>query len=142
MSLSAAPDKPKMRLTAEAMDHLMEYGWSGNVRELKNVIVRAGNLAPNNVIEKSDLQLRGATFAPSPSEMTHPNLPVVAADAPFAIDLGTEFKDAKQAVVENFEIQYLEKLMVVHEGNISQASRAAGLTRYHLRELLKKYDLK
>ena len=133
------PDLPKMRLTAEAMDHLMEHGWPGNVRELRNVIMRAGNLATGSAIEKSDLLLNAAFGAPSPT---------VQQDAApqdghhFEVDISHEFKNAKQELIERFEILYLEELMEAHEGNISQASRAAGLTRYHLRELLKKYDLK
>ncbi|MFB6375780.1 MAG: sigma 54-interacting transcriptional regulator [Bradymonadaceae bacterium] len=36
------PDRPRMRLTADAMDMLMSYSWPGNVRELKNAIRRRG----------------------------------------------------------------------------------------------------
>ena len=54
------------------------------------------------------------------------------------MNIDLEFKDAKQALLDEFEGIYLARLMDRHSGNISQASRAAGLTRYHLRELLKK----
>jgi DNA-binding NtrC family response regulator len=132
-------DEPMPRLTAEALDALMAYAWPGNVRELKNVITRAASLAPGHVIDRADLLLRGdlAPVAPMAAPAAKPPAPA----AP-AIDLTREFKDLKQEVIEHFEIAYLEALMASHEGNLSRAAKASGITRYHLRELLKKYDLR
>ena len=39
-------------------------------------------------------------------------------------------------------LSYVKEIIEQHGGNISRASRTSGLTRYHLRELLKKYELK
>ncbi len=135
------PDKPKMRLTAEAMEHLMKHDWPGNVRELRNVVFRAGNLAAGAAIDRSDLYLQSAMY-----DMGEGATGEVTADGDqvqrFIIDIEQEFKDAKAELIDRFEAQYLEELFEAHDGNISQASRSAGLTRYHLRELLKKHDLK
>ena len=134
---SRRPDRPKMRLTAPALEQLMRHPWPGNVRELRNVILRAGNLSTGAAIDQADLFLNDAVFgaeSSSPGSST-PHDRIV-------IDIAKEFKEAKAELVERFEEQYLGELMQEHEGNISQASRSAGLTRYHLRELLKKYDLK
>jgi DNA-binding NtrC family response regulator len=54
---------------------------------------------------------------------------------------GLSFKEAKARVLEDFEAQYLRALVERHDGNISRASQEAGLTRFHLRELLKKYGI-
>ncbi len=140
------PDKPKMRLTADAMDMLMAYDWPGNVRELKNVIERAGSLASDKTIDKSDLHMGnslggGMTDFSSSSAMSIPS-----ADDPdtsvISVDLSIPYKEGKQNLLDQFEYDYLERIMKEFEGNISQASKKAGLTRYHLRELLKKHDLK
>jgi transcriptional regulator with GAF, ATPase, and Fis domain len=143
------PDRPQMRLTASAMDMLLSYDWPGNVRELRNVIVRAANLAPNSAIEREDLQLGGARMSALATELEDADSASTTRVAGrggdehgFSIDISDPFKEAKQELVERFEIAYLERLMEAYEGNISQASSATGLTRYHLRELLKKYDLK
>lgn len=138
------PEQPKPRLTADALDAILAYSWPGNVRELKNVIVRAASLASNHVIERADLHLRGQLFAGAADVMPVNSAPApsIASEAPFSIDLERDFKDAKQEIVERFESAYLEALIAKYEGNISQASKATGLTRYHLRELLKKYELK
>ena len=48
---------------------------------------------------------------------------------------------SKQALLEEFESIYLRKLVERFRGNISQSAKSAGLTRYHLRELLKKHSV-
>ncbi|MFZ4735221.1 MAG: sigma 54-interacting transcriptional regulator [Bradymonadia bacterium] len=60
----------------------------------------------------------------------------------FPVDITAEFKDAKQALGDAFEAIYLRKLVLANKGNISQCAKVAGLTRFHLRELLKKHEIK
>ena len=55
---------------------------------------------------------------------------------------GLGFKQAKQTVVDAFEAAYLEALLSRNEGNITRSANEAGLTRYHLRELLKRHGVK
>ena len=55
---------------------------------------------------------------------------------------GLGFKGAKQTVVDAFEIAYLGALLTRNDGNITRSAQEAGLTRYHLRELLKRHGLK
>jgi DNA-binding NtrC family response regulator len=55
---------------------------------------------------------------------------------------GLGFKGAKQTVVDAFEMAYLGALMIRNDGNITRSAQEAGLTRYHLRELLKRHGLK
>lgn len=47
------------------------------------------------------------------------------------------YKEAKTG----FERDYLERLLAEHDGNVSKASRASGIARSHLIELLKKHGL-
>jgi two-component system response regulator AtoC len=46
-----------MEVSSEAMQCLIEYDFPGNVRELKNIIERASVLAPEGVLQPSDLPL-------------------------------------------------------------------------------------
>ncbi len=55
---------------------------------------------------------------------------------------GLGFKQAKQTVVDAFESAYLDALLTRNDGNITRSAHEAGLTRYHLRELLKRHGLK
>ena len=52
-----------------------------------------------------------------------------------------EFKEAKQRVIDAFEAAYLKSLLDKFGGNISRSAQAAGLTRYHLRALAKRYGI-
>ena len=54
-------------------------------------------------------------------------------------DRDASYKEAKQEVLDQFERDYIGRVYEEHGGNISKAARTAGLTRYHLRELLKKH---
>ena len=141
--MASRPDLPEIRLAAEAMDHLLRYDWPGNVRELKNVITRAASLSSEPTITRQDLHLRTSQNQSSPVPPPPPSPLSDGTDITLMppINLDVPFKDAKQEVIELFEGRYLRDLIRQHEGNISKASREAGLTRYHLRELLKKYDL-
>lgn len=139
---SRRPDLPKMRMTADAMDMLMSYTWPGNVRELKNVIERAANLANDGKIERADLQLANS-LGPAPAAAPQVSASQTSGDiSHITVDLNLPYKDGKQVVLNAYEYDYLKKIIAEFDGNISQASNEAGLTRYHLRELLKKHDLK
>ena len=141
--ISKRPDLQKPRLTADAMDVLMSHPWPGNVRELRNVIERAVSLCNDNTIDRSDLHLTGslggASAASAVSSMVLPSDPDMSR---INVDLTIPYKEAKSKILDQFEFDYLGRLIEEFDGNISRASKTAGLTRYHLRELLKKHDLK
>lgn len=48
---------PKPRLSDSALQALVEYHYPGNVRELENILERAGTLCEGGVIKPEDLQL-------------------------------------------------------------------------------------
>ena len=119
-----------LSLDAAALEDLKSHTWPGNVRELKNVLERAASLADGPKLQRHDLYLSGVT-PPAPANR----------GGSFQFDPKADFKSAKQSVLDEFELQYLDDLMSRSEGNISAAARDSGLTRYHLREILKKHDL-
>ena len=51
------------------------------------------------------------------------------------------FKEAKQSLLDDFETRYFSHLLETHDGNLSRAAASAGITRYYLRELLKRLGL-
>ena len=51
------------------------------------------------------------------------------------------FADAKKQAMEGFERRYLLDVLQRADGNISQASRLAGLDRSNFRRMLKRHDL-
>jgi DNA-binding NtrC family response regulator len=131
-----------MSFAEGALAALMDYSWPGNVRELRNVIERAMALCEGPQITPLDLVFgRESEAAGGPGARDIPPRHGPASFAPSLFEPGQEFKEAKQLVVEAFEAAYLSALLERHQGNISRAAQEAGLTRYHLRELLKRYQL-
>jgi DNA-binding NtrC family response regulator len=51
------------------------------------------------------------------------------------------FKEAKQVIVDDFERMYFDRLLAKTDNNLSRASAEAGITRYYLRELLKRLGM-
>ncbi|MGH1342007.1 MAG: sigma 54-interacting transcriptional regulator [Nannocystales bacterium] len=127
----------KPRLNDAAREALAAEQFPGNVRQLKNIIQRAAHLCRDSVIEPSDLHIGRREQAASPA-------PADAAPSSSGIDpalFDTPFKEAKQHMVDSFERAYFGKLLEKTDGNLSRASAEAGITRYYLRELLKRLGM-
>jgi DNA-binding NtrC family response regulator len=123
----------RIEVAEEAMRRLMTYPWPGNVRELKNTVERAASLGDGQQLTVRDLLPE--------SQKTPPEvLPGGTADQ--FVTEGLSFKEAKQRVLDAFEAAYLKVLLEKHGGNVTRAAEEAGLTRYHFRELAKRYGLR
>ena len=127
-----------LEVSPEAMRALRERQWAGNIRELKNVVERATSLGDGRGLTKRDFMRGNEPFAVPGG---HSGRAAGEDDVVYPVDVALEFKDAKQTLLDEFESIYLKKLVQKFSGNISQSAKAAGLTRYHLRELLKKHDI-
>jgi transcriptional regulator with GAF, ATPase, and Fis domain len=117
----------------DAMARLCSYPWPGNIRELKNTIERAASLADDMELGVPDLL---------PGSQKTPPVVVQGGNAEQFVQEGLPFKEAKQRVLDVFEAAYLKALLDKHDGNVTRSAQAAGLTRYHLRELAKKYGVR
>jgi DNA-binding NtrC family response regulator len=115
----------RVELPAETLALLAAYDWPGNVRELRNTVERALAMAPD--ADRLDPQL-------------------LALDLPGASDLpalqeSIPFHEAKDRLVQAWEREYLAGLLRRTAGNLSEASRRAGIDRPYLYRLLKKHGL-
>ena len=129
-----------MSFGPDAIAALTAHSWPGNVRELRNVVERAASLCEDSVVRRTDLMFNRDTTPRS--AMPAAQMAVDANGAPaMVITPGLDFKEAKQRVVDQFELAYLKGLLERHDGNITRSAQEAGLTRYHLRELLKRHGL-
>jgi DNA-binding NtrC family response regulator len=116
---------PGVEISEEARASLQSHTWPGNVRELRNVMERASRLAEGELIDVHDLHLGRSQ----------------GDRLPMAIGGNLPYKEAKARLLGQFERQYLVQLMKEYGGNLSAASREAGLARNHLRSLCRKYDI-
>jgi two-component system response regulator HydG len=118
----AAKGQTPKRLAPEALQVLLKHRWPGNVRELRNVLERASLLSRGSSIQSDDV----AVAAEPQGQGSLPR---------------GSFMQAKRAVLENFEKEYLRRLLQDSVGNVSEAARQAGLDRKNLQLLLKKHRL-
>ncbi len=108
---------------ASAVERLMAYRWPGNVRELRNVIECAMVFKEGDTLEQGDLpsHIRFASSEATP-------------DCPFLLpEDGIELDAVERGLV----IQALERT----EHNYAAAARLLGLSRYALRNRVKKFGL-
>jgi DNA-binding NtrC family response regulator len=124
----APVDKANLKLTAAAYAALTAYDWPGNVRELENAIIRGIHLSETDSIEVDDLGLQSRVA----------NLPVPSSSGSGGV---RSLVVMKREAIHQFERDYLTRLMLQHQGNVSQAARAAGKDRRNLGRLLKRHRL-
>jgi transcriptional regulator with GAF, ATPase, and Fis domain len=124
----------KFTVSKEAMARMQAFAWPGNVRELKNTIERAASLA-------DELELSVRDLMPTSQRTPVAAMPGGSTAEQF-VEENVPFKEAKQAVVDAFESAYLKSLLDKHGGNVTRSAQSAGLTRYHLRELAKRFGIR
>ncbi len=105
--------------TADAMQTLMLHDWPGNIRELEHVVERAVLFSKQKRIRNDDINL------------PHRKNPAS----------NVSFKEAKAKVVNEFERNYIESLLIAHQGNISKAARAAQKNRRAFWQLIRKHQI-
>jgi len=128
LRLATDADQEPIAIEDDALSELRRRPFPGNVRELRNILVRAAALCDDGCIRVKDIAGEGFGFRGSEAERS-------------PLDLMGTFSEAKQRAIERFEKAYLDTIMRRCGGNLSRASREADLARHHLRELLKKRGL-
>jgi DNA-binding NtrC family response regulator len=129
---AAGRERPLKGFDPAALQVLEGYGWPGNVRELQNVIERACVLAEGDTVAARDL----------PAHLQAPSAAATAARAAPAGGKPLPLREAKGRWMKELEAAYLADLLRRHDGNVSQAARAAGIDRKTFHRLINKYQLR
>jgi DNA-binding NtrC family response regulator len=102
-------------LTPELVGLLQSHPWPGNVRELRNTITQlAVHGEPPELAPRADA--RSARVAP--------------------------LQDARRLAADQFERDYLERLLLAVEGNVTRGAEVAGVSRQLLTRMLAKHGLR
>ncbi|ADO10475.1 two-component system response regulator GlrR [Pantoea vagans] len=113
---AAERHKPQIRsFSVDAMKRLMAANWPGNVRQLVNVIEQCVALSSSPVI--SDALVEQALSGENSALPT--------------------FAEARN----QFELNYLRKLLQMTKGNVTNAARLAGRNRTEFYKLLSRHEL-
>jgi len=111
-------------LSPEAIDALKHYNYTGNVRELENIIERGVIFCQGDELTLQDLCIENAggigEYLPRNTDVF--SLP---------------FKEAREAVLKRFYRAYIESQLEKSGGNVSQAAEASGIQRQYLHRLIK-----
>ncbi len=105
-----------------ALDALQSFSWTGNVRELRNLIERVVIMIPGNEITDKDI------VAMSPTSKTPVNE---------LLNVSNSFQEFK----EKSEKAFIEKQLDVNSWNISKTAEVLGIQRSHLYGKMKKYGI-
>jgi two-component system response regulator HydG len=122
--------RPVRSIDPGALALLKEHPWTGNVRELRNVIRQALLLSRSSSVEEGDVAglLKRAPARPQPS-------------AP-ALDAGMTLKQIGEAGLAAAEQDALRQALRASQGNILQAARALKADNKTLHTKLKKYKIR
>ena len=112
--------RPKMRISREAIDHLIRYDWPGNVRELENLIERSVILTKGNEIMPEDL----------PFQLAH------------AFTLENLHQKPYQEAVRSYQRELIGSVLQKTGGNQAKAAEILNLQRTYLSRLMKKLNIK
>jgi DNA-binding NtrC family response regulator len=116
-------------LTPDAVEALQNYNWTGNVRELRNIIERSVLLGSGTLLdlEQLGIECMPAAGSDEPTPANHPSLPKLNSDG---IDL--------PKVLTSIEKGYMDQALELASGNTTKASKLLNMSRDKFRYRVQK----
>ncbi|MCP5046726.1 MAG: sigma-54-dependent Fis family transcriptional regulator, partial [bacterium] len=108
-------NKSVTKISREAEKYFLNYSWKGNVRELKNTIKSIIPFKKNNTIDLDDLS--------------------------YSIIEGKKTEETRLPTLEEYEKEYILKVLEAANFNISLAAEVLGINRPRLYRKIKFYQL-
>jgi DNA-binding NtrC family response regulator len=114
--------KPPVKFLDDAIKLLQEMSWTGNIRELKNIVERIIIIIDKREIARSDIE-----FLLKPGQATMDDI----------IDVSNSFQEFKEKAERAFIIKQLNE----NNWNISKTAEILDIQRSHLYNKMKKYEI-
>jgi DNA-binding NtrC family response regulator len=114
--------KPEVIFNKEAIQLLKGFNWSGNIRELKNIVERIIIIVDKKEINREDIEI---LFSPGQASMDE------------IIEGSNSFQEFK----EKAERAFILKQLNANNWNISKTSEILDIQRSHLYNKMKKYGI-
>ncbi len=122
----AAGETPK-RVPPEMLAQLVAHPWPGNVRELENLIRRGVVMSAGEDV--------------TPEAIGWPAAACVA-------DLETDdlsaipYREAKEAVLSQFNRRYIRRALEMTGGNVTRAAKRSCIERQSFQQIMRRYDIR
>jgi two-component system NtrC family response regulator len=120
-NLKMTYEQPNLSVHKSAMNWLKEQEFSGNIRELKNLVERTVLMANSDELAAADFQ---RNYRKKINENEKTNFPKVGS-----------------MTLEEMEIKMIKRALDFHENNISTTAKALGITRNALYRRMEKYNV-
>jgi DNA-binding NtrC family response regulator len=124
----ARPGEPPKRMSPAAMERLLAYRWSGNVRELENAVERASVTCVGDTIGPEKLPPRVTGMAPEEQPQ-------------FEVDLKHPLPYYLRIATEQIERQYIRKALERSRGNVGRCAQLCGLSRRSVSGKISQYEI-
>jgi DNA-binding NtrC family response regulator len=134
------------KLSQAAYEHLFSYHWSGNVRELQNVIERAVLLTKGDIIDVSALSTNPSKTvkAPSPSNFVPLNESELSLDQLSRMIVSrvpmTDLNTMQEDIFKQLEFSLVNAALERTNGNKQAAANLLGLYRARLYGIIKRNE--
>ncbi len=109
--------RPDLELSTAALEALGRHRWSGNIRELRNVLERAVLLGEGDTLTPADLHFESLRVG------------------------GTQSKDTASITLSELERLHIGDVLDRQRGSVSRAAKTLGISRSTLYEKIKKYGI-
>jgi len=126
--------KEEQKTNAQQIDSsvftiLQGYPWSGNIRELKNVVTHIALLSTGKTITAKEIPQH--ILQPEEDQYIPTNYE----------DLKDMKKTVKNEAVAKIEINFITNALISNEWNVSKTATAVGIDRRMLQNMMKKYGI-
>lgn len=137
----AAEKSVSLQIAGEAMDILKAYSWSGNVRELANLIERLVVIRPNGIVRARDLPWPIVERKePEPEETEVVGSTLSSVSSTVRVNLPKEGIDLK-AYLARIEQDMIHQALLESDGVVQRAAELLGVGRTTLVEKIRRYEL-
>jgi transcriptional regulator with GAF, ATPase, and Fis domain len=121
----------------EAVEAMLAYDWPGNVREIINVLERAVLLCDDEIITLEDLPEEISGYGGSTTKPIS-----YCSEEAFEPYFRLPLPEARDQLIETFELEYLSRALRRTGGNIGDTARRAGVDPRTLYNKMKAYGLR
>ena len=115
-------NRPKLDVSPDARERLLEYSWPGNVRELRNFLERAAAISTNDIIDTTQI--------PFPRTSQSGTVGTAAAAA----------TQAAPMTLDELEREHILRVLKTSDGNRERAAAILGISSRTLYRKIREYE--